>query len=439
MGTMLAWLALGVAAARAQLSPLGGQFEVNSYTTNQQYQPAVSSDSDGNFVIVWTSFGSSGTDSSNLSVQARRWAADGAPLGGHFQVNTYTTSTQRFPAVSVAGDGAFVAAWPSIGSNGTDTSDDSIQLQRFGSNGSAVGAQAQANSYTTSDQQFPSVSIGSTGSFVVAWESTGSAGSDSDGSSVQLQRFASNGAGLGQIQVNTFTTGAQLNPQVAVLGGGGGGDFVVVWNSDGSAGTDTSSTSVQGRRYAANGTALSGEFQVNTYTTSGQRYPAIAADGAGNFIVVWHSFGSTGTDTSSFSIQAQRFAANGAALGAQFQVNTYTPSVQQYPTVAVNSGGDFVVAWQSLGSNGTDSDSTSIRARRFAANGSPLGGDAQVNTYTTGDQGLPVVAAMGAHDFVIAWQSPGSFENDDSQSSIQAQRFGCVFCDGFENGTTNDW
>ncbi|MEO7795814.1 MAG: hypothetical protein ABIV06_13680, partial [Thermoanaerobaculia bacterium] len=93
---VLAVLALGGAAAtRAQVSPLGGQFQVNTYTTSHQYQPAVATDSAGNFVIVWTSAGSSGGDTSNLSVQARRWAADGAALGGEFQVNTYTTSTQR--------------------------------------------------------------------------------------------------------------------------------------------------------------------------------------------------------------------------------------------------------------------------------------------------------------------------------------------------------
>src|SRR5262245_37811447 len=33
------------------------------------------------------------------------------------------------------------------------------------------------------------------------------------------------------------------------------------------------------------------EFQVNTYTANGQSLPAVAADGNGNFVVVWQSSG----------------------------------------------------------------------------------------------------------------------------------------------------
>jgi hypothetical protein len=431
-------LALGRAEAlHAQLAPLGGQFQVNSYTTGNQYQPAAATDSEGNFVIVWTSFGSSGTDTSNMSIHARRWAADGSPLGGQFQVNTYTSSTQRFPAVAGASDGAFVVAWPSLGSTGTDTSDDSIQMQRYLANGGATGGETQVNTYTTLEQQFPAVAAGSAGNFVVAWESNGSSGPDTSGTSIQIQRYAANGAALGgQVQVNSYTTDGQLNPQVSA---NDEGDFVVVWNSDGSSGTDGDGTSIQARRYAFTGAALSGEFQVNTYTTSGQRYPAAATDGEGRFIVVWDSFGSSGTDTSSFSIQAQRFDADGTPLGAQFQVNTYTTAVQRYPAVAADAAGNFLVVWQSLGSNGTDSDSWSIQGRRFDANGIPAGGDAQVNSYTTGSQELPVVAAGDAGNFVIAWQSLGSSGTDSSASSVQARRFGCLFCDGFESGNVDRW
>ncbi len=36
------------------------------------------------------------------------------------------------------------------------------------------------------------------------------------------------------------------------------------------------------------------EFQVNTYTTGDQESPDVAMDGAGNFIVVWQSYGQDG-------------------------------------------------------------------------------------------------------------------------------------------------
>jgi hypothetical protein len=84
------------------------------------------------------------------------------------------------------------------------------------------------------------------------------------------------------------------------------GDFVVVWESFGSDGGDTSNTSIQGQRYDASGSPLGGQFQVNTYTTSGQRYASVASNETGDFVVVWHSYGSDGGDTSGYSIQGQR-------------------------------------------------------------------------------------------------------------------------------------
>ena len=93
---------------------------------------------------------------------------------------------------------------------------------------------------------------------------------------------------------------------------------MVVWQSFGSSGGDTAARSVQGQRYAAGGAALGGQFQVNTYTTNGQSFPSVAADGEGDFVVVWQSFGSSGGDTSYASVQGQRFRVTGDLQGRVF-------------------------------------------------------------------------------------------------------------------------
>jgi len=49
---------------------------------------------------------------------------------------------------------------------------------------------------------------------------------------------------------------------------------------------------------AAQPTPLGSEFQVNSYTTGGQRLPSVASDAAGHFVVVWQSNGSSGSDSS---------------------------------------------------------------------------------------------------------------------------------------------
>ncbi|MEO8195245.1 MAG: hypothetical protein ABI689_00840, partial [Thermoanaerobaculia bacterium] len=57
-GALVACALSGGVAARAQVSPNGGEFLVNTYTTNFQGHPAVAVDGQGNFVIAWNSDGS---------------------------------------------------------------------------------------------------------------------------------------------------------------------------------------------------------------------------------------------------------------------------------------------------------------------------------------------------------------------------------------------
>src|SRR5262249_26784340 len=142
-------------------------------------------------------------------------------------------------------------------------------------------------------------------------------------------------------------------------------------------------------------TPLGSEFQVNAYTTTNQYHVRVASDAANDFVVVWESYGtSAGNDNSRFSVQGQRYNATGSALGTQFQVDTYTTSQQSVPSVASDAIGNFVVVWQSDGSVGNDNGpfaGASIQGQRYDASGNALGGQFQVNTYTTGLQGNPSV------------------------------------------------
>ena len=193
------------------------------------------------------------------------------------------------------------------------------------------------------------------------------------------------------------------------------GDFVVAWRSYGSFGTDSDVASIQGQRYASDGSPQGGQFQVNTYTTDRQLFLSVSSASNGGFVVVWDSYRSSGTDNS-YGIHGQRFASDGSPEGGQFQVNTYTTGIQEFPFVSSAPNGDFVVAWTSWGADG-------IQAQRFASDGSPTGGEFQVNTYTTATQRWPAVSSAANGDFVVAWNGYGSFGTDSSIGSIQAQRF----------------
>lgn len=413
---------------------VGDQFQANTYTTGGQRSAVVGMGPNGEFLVVWDSDGAD-NDTSNESVQAQRYARNGAPQGVQFEINTYTTSSQRDPAVAVDGAGGFIVVWQSFESDNGDDDTWSVQAQRFGSDGTPLGEQLLVNTTTTSLQWRPAVASDAVGNFVVVWESSGEAGDDA--SSIQGQRFASSGAMQGaQFQVNTYTRNDQASPQVAM---DAAGNFVVVWESYGSD-SDSSYYSVQAQRYASDGSAQGAQFQANTYTTGFQWSPSVGMEPAGDFIIVWSSERPDNGDSVPFSIQGQRYASDGSLLGASFLVNTYTTSDQGFPAVAVDSRGDFIVAWQSSGSAGTDTSSQSIQAQRFASDASPIGDQFQVNTYTNDTQTRPAVAASPVGDFVVAWDSYGSDGGDTSNDSVAGQLFHVLmFADGFESGDTSLW
>jgi hypothetical protein len=402
--------------------------QANTFVLVDQTYPSLSAGPSGAFVVVWQSFGSAGNDPDNFSIQMRRFASAGAALDANDrQVNTYGRSSQWHPSVSVAPSGDFVVAWQSNGSAGSDTDRDSIQMRRFASDGTALDpSDVQVNTYTTSAQTRPRVSVGPSGDFVVVWDSEGSDGDDTSQSSIQMRTFASDGTPLSptDVQVNTYTSNQQAFPSVSV---GPTGDFVVVWHSFGSASGDTFYQSVQMRRFASDATPLgSGDFQVNTYTTSTQGYPSVSVGPSGDFVVVWHSDGSAGTDNSDSSIQMRRFASNGTPLDlSEFQVNSFAPSYQLLASVSHGPSGDVVVVWRSFQSAGSDTDGSSIQMRRFASDGTALDADdVQVNTYVTTSQANPRVSVGPSGNFAIAWDSYGSAGTDTSFHSIQMRRFG---------------
>jgi len=421
--------------------PIADDLQVNTYTTGQQNSPSVAVDATGKFVVVWTSEGSNGTDASGTSVQGQRFDTSGMPIGGEFQVNSYTTSTQssRYgSSISMNADGSFVVVWGSIGSYGSDGDGYSVQAQRFEASGSPTGLQFQVNTYTTSTQFGASVDVELDGTFVVVWASDGSYGTDNDDFSIRGQRFEADGSMLGDpFQVNTFTAGRQIVPKLTVTPGG---LFAVAWESVGSSGSDSSGRSVQARIFDAAGDPVGADFQVNTYTAGDQRFPSVGISSDGIVTIVWSSNAAAGSDTSFTSVQGQRYDSTGNPIGGEFQVNTYTTNHQRYPSVAVEPDGDFVVVWESDGSFGTDLSNSSIQGQRYDASGAPVGGEFQVNSHTTAFQARPYLAAGPDGRFIVAWDSGSSAGTDTLEQSVQMRGFDTpIFADGFESGDVSAW
>jgi hypothetical protein len=378
---------LGLLLLCAGAPATAAEFLANTTTAGQQEYPSVAMDSDGDFVITWQD---QFQDGFFYGVYAQRYNSSGVAQGSEFQVNTYTTNEQQYPSVAMDSDGDFVITWQSLNQDGSGWG---IYAQRYNSSGVAQGAEFQVNTTWTGYQRYPSVAMDDAGNFVIAWEN----GSSPD---IYAQRY--NAAGVaqgGEFPVNAYTTSDQVNPSVAI---DADGDFVITWASYGQ---DGQYGGIYAQRYSRSGGAVGNEFRVNTTTTGNQVRPSAAIDDAGNFVITWNSYGQDGPG---WSIYAQRYSSNGVPVGSEFRVDTYTPVQQQYqtePKVAMDDAGNFVITWTSNALSSSTDFQYRIYAQRYNSSGVAQGRESQVNTTWTGYHFSPVVAMSDANDLLISWMS----------------------------------
>ena len=388
--------------------PLGGEFRVNTYTTKSQWARCVAMDADGGFVVVWDSNSQAGAGSLT-DVYARRYDGNGNPVGGEFPVNTYTTGDQWHASVAMDADGDFVVAWMSAQQDGDK---DGVYARRYRKDGVPLDTtEFQVNTHTPLDQQYPSVAMDDSGDFVVAWESRDQEGPGS-GYGVYARRYGSDGAPLdnSEFLVNTHTTGSQEKAAVAM---DADGDFVVVWEGPGPG----DAAGVFAQRYDGTGSPVGIEFRVNAHTTDSQGEPSVAMDATGGFVVAWPS---SQQDGDADGVYARLYDQSGIVQGTGFRVNSYTTEDQQYPSVAMDADGDFVVAWDSEEQEAVGYES-GVYAQRYDGDGTPAGDEFHVNTYTTENQEEPSVAMDANGDFVIVWRSA---DQDGDGAGVYARRYG---------------
>lgn len=90
----------------------GSVIGVNNYTPGEQNRPRVAVAADGRFLVTWDSAAAPG-DPAGWSVHGRSFDATGVSLGPQFQVNTYTTGNQYYPHIAPVGSDDFIVAWRS--------------------------------------------------------------------------------------------------------------------------------------------------------------------------------------------------------------------------------------------------------------------------------------------------------------------------------------
>jgi hypothetical protein len=378
---------------------VGGEFQVNAHTFQNQDQPAVDADHNGTAAVVWVEHVVRPSGVGNRIV-ARRYDHNGSAEGTEFEIASFFSGANPSkPDVALDGAGGFIVTWvvsgrPPFG----------VFAKRFDATGEVMGTEFFVNTYTRYGTYFGTPAIAGDGrQFIVTWSRSGYPGY----TEVFARRLNELGLPVGdEFQVNTHTPRGQGGANAAF---GADGEFAIVWSSSDQ---DGSGAGVFGRRFDAAGQALTHEFQVNSYTSGDQSVPRAAVDPHGNLIVVWTS---SGQDGSSGGVFGQRFAAAAGRLGVEFQVNSSTVLSQYHGDLDIAADGTALVVWESFRpSSGGD-----VSARFYASSGVELGGEFVINSYVESTQFFPAVASARDREFVVVWSS---FNQDGSLFGIFGQR-----------------
>jgi len=317
------------------------------------------------------------------------------------QVNVRTSGSQGNPAVAADGAGNSVIVWGSYYSTAGRSND--ILARRLDPNGAFVGDEFVVNAKSEGNQTEPAVASSRRGGFAVVWQGPGL-----DQEDIFLRLFDPNGvATTDDLLVNLNAPGRQLYPNIAISDAG---TIIVVWESRVTT-VDVDRSYVCVQLFDPNGSGRGGEILADDPLYD-CRYPDVAADGSGNFVVTW--LRETGTDR----IVARRFDPNGVPAGDPFEVSTARITSITRPSIAMNSLGYFAVAWDGDPNRAGDDD---IHGRRYDPNATPQGEPFVVNTLCAGAQQWPQVAMNDANEFVIVWEHNTADPN--LATEIFARRF----------------
>lgn len=278
-------------------------------------------------------------------------------------------------------------------SNGIDGSGFGIYGQRYLAGEVSSGSEFQINTTTANDQRFPDVGMDQTGRSVIVWMDEALDGS---GWGIYAQRYEANGTAYGsEFRVNSNTTNHQKFPSLAM---NPVGEYVVSWVETAA---DGSSFQIKARKYDFVSGALHSPLDVDTASSDFIGNPDVAIDTAGNFTIVWQE---SNIDGSQLAISASMFdnSTTPVVIKDPFQVNTTTSNNQQDPAVATDSDGNFVVVWSSYGQDG---DAEGIYGQKFLADGSSEGSEFQVSQTTAGSQVEPFISATIDGSFRASWIS----------------------------------
>lgn len=405
------------------------EFVVNQDTTDHPFlhtqmtdqadrysNSAIAVDSDGDYVVVWSSAG----QDSEFDLMMRRYDFSGAAISEQTIISQTAAAHDYGGTISMADDGSFVVAWVGKANDGSQN----VYARRFDALGNALGGEfrvtedfdnTMADDFDFGDQVNPSIATNSSGDFVIAWEG----GRETSGGTiftndVYIRHFAADGSPSDIRVVNDNDGGVEKNISVAL---DDSGDAVVVW--------DDSST-IYGRQMLANGSRgaefsmpLSdrvlevkiGSLDMNSSSLVAFSYQTRISDGMGG---------------SHWEVHLQVIDPTNPVFVNSPDGNQYQTGDQIAGDVSFHDDGTLVMTWHGQSTTNV-ADTEDVFGRRFRVDynddGDPIAravSDEFLISQSTGSQTGASVAGLDSENFVVAWTG----EDVTGSKGIYARQYG---------------
>ena len=397
-----------VATGESQVGGAGNKQETTTDWTDTDGQSAVATNSNGDYVVVYTE---DGVD----DVFLRRFDSTGMPLGDPFEISAGLLGEHRNASVSMAEDGRFVVVWENGSFNGEsiDDSENSIYFQLFNADGSKNGDVTQVNTGAFSDgAQFgPDVSINDSGKFAVIYDGAGPSVSQNP----FIATFNADGSEIsGPVQVNQPFSGGFLEFDGSVVLTNDD-RVVAAWSDEDIVRWNVFDLSLQQSLLPGGESTVA----LPGTTGSGVSNPSLAVNDNGLVAIAVEVATVDGTGNEQSNIAVQLFDLNSNTIGPLQQ--TVLAGDQSNPELSWGSDDVLIVTFDGEGAG--DDDGVFARQYEVIDSGSgpivqAVGQDILVNETTDNAQFGSSVAAINGENFVVVWNS--------EDGNVLARQFGTL-------------
>ncbi|MEO9804103.1 MAG: cadherin-like domain-containing protein, partial [Reichenbachiella sp.] len=398
--------------------------------TFRNVDPSVALNDEGDFVVAWSSYELT-SPYSTYSIKYMRYEVDGdeiVPDGPYTIAQGTSTESKALnnPDVAISEDGNFVIVW---GDSETDVSDIKARYVNT-ENVSDLELNVTDNSPTESAKE-PAVDIDDEGNFTVIWQESFDMMSAST-SSVKSRKYRASTA-LESEKVLVSESGITDRLRTPDIALSGDGSFAIAWHDDY---TSLSQEYIYAKSFDSEGTELCQITVVDDVAFQNLSDPAVAADKDGGFAVVY-ALENISSELS--KISGARFNQLG---GRHEDLDFYTGGEEEgeNPSIAMNSRGDFVVAWDdregevNACEENLDCEGTGVYFKQYKDAGNApycLVEEAVVNDFSTGTQYRPSIDVDQNGNYVVVWQGEWHSTVEDG-SGIIGQRYNA---DGTKEGS----